>query len=152
MQLKTFSKHNKAGNSHDVSRKRFNAHAETGRELFHIQNTKQALAGVVPLEVRCAHPVRLSPDTHSQGHGRPCLQLHHPHQDLSITLHFGIVHTRWPFSGGHYRCAPFPNNIPEYLSRIPLHMAFPECSFQIVIPGELSRWPFHDTCFHVLNF
>ena len=26
------------------------------------------------LEVRLAHPVRLSPDTHSQGHGRPCLQ------------------------------------------------------------------------------
>ena len=25
------------------------------------------------LEVRFAHPVRLSPDTHSQGHGRPCL-------------------------------------------------------------------------------
>ena len=24
------------------------------------------------LEVRLAHPVRLSPDTHSQGHGRPC--------------------------------------------------------------------------------
>ena len=26
------------------------------------------------LEVRFAHPVRLSPDTHSQGHGQPCLQ------------------------------------------------------------------------------
>ena len=26
------------------------------------------------LEVRFAHPVRLSPATHSQGHGRPCLQ------------------------------------------------------------------------------
>ena len=35
--------------------------------------------GVEPLEVRFAHPVRLSPDTHSQGHGRPCLQRSHPH-------------------------------------------------------------------------
>ena len=33
----------------------------------------RAPAGVGPLEVRFAHPVRLSPDTHSQGHGRPCL-------------------------------------------------------------------------------
>ena len=33
---------------------------------------------VEPLEVRFAHPVRLSPDTHSQGHGRPCLQRSHP--------------------------------------------------------------------------
>ncbi len=37
-----------------------------------------APAGVGPLEVRFAHPVRLSPDTHSQGHGRPCLQRSHP--------------------------------------------------------------------------
>ena len=38
----------------------------------------RAPAGVKPLEVRFAHPVRLSPATHSQGHGRPCLQrLHH---------------------------------------------------------------------------
>ena len=63
----------------------FNTHAETGRKLFHIQNTKQAPAGVVPLEVRCAHPVRLAPDTHSQGHGRPCLQRHHPRLGLSST-------------------------------------------------------------------
>ena len=33
----------------------------------------RAPARVEPLEVRFAHPVRLSPDTHSQGHGRPCL-------------------------------------------------------------------------------
>ena len=37
-----------------------------------------APAGVGPLEVRFAHPVRLSPATHSQGHGRPCLQRSHP--------------------------------------------------------------------------
>ena len=38
----------------------------------------RAPAGVGPLEVRFAHPVRLSPATHSQGHGRPCLQRSHP--------------------------------------------------------------------------
>ena len=32
---------------------------------------------VGPPEVRFAHPVRLSPDTHSQGHGRPCLRRPH---------------------------------------------------------------------------
>ena len=37
----------------------------------------RAPAGVGPLEVRFAHPVRLSPATHSQGHGRPCLQRSH---------------------------------------------------------------------------
>ena len=35
-------------------------------------------AGVGSLEVRFAHPVRLAPATHSQGHGRPCLQRLHP--------------------------------------------------------------------------
>ena len=37
----------------------------------------RAPAEVEPLEVRFAHPVRLSPATHSQGHGRPCLQRLH---------------------------------------------------------------------------
>ena len=36
-----------------------------------------APAEMEPLEVRFAHPVRLSPATHSQGHGRPCLQRLH---------------------------------------------------------------------------
>ena len=40
----------------------------------------RAPPGVKPLEVRFAHPVRLSPATHSQGHGRPCLQRHHRHR------------------------------------------------------------------------
>ena len=44
-----------------------------------------APAGVKPLEVRFAHPVRLSPDTHSQGHGRPCLQRPHPRRGFSAT-------------------------------------------------------------------
>ena len=48
--------------------------------------------GVVPLEVRCAHPVRLPPATHSQGHGRPCLQRPHPRRGFSAT---------WSFSYGN---------------------------------------------------
>ena len=36
-----------------------------------------ARPAVAPLEVRFAHPVRLPPDTHSQGHGRPCLRRPH---------------------------------------------------------------------------
>ena len=54
-----------------------------------------------------------------------------------------IVHSRWLFQVG----IPCVRH-----SRRPLHMAFPEFSFQIVIPDELSRWLFHDTCFRVLNF
>ena len=42
-------------------------------------------AGVEPLEVRFAHPVRLAPDTHSQGHGRPCLQSLHPRRAFPAT-------------------------------------------------------------------
>ena len=45
----------------------------------------RAPVGVGPLEVRFAHPVRLSPDTHSQGHGRPCLQRLHPRRGFSAT-------------------------------------------------------------------
>ena len=52
----------------------------------------RAPAGVKPLEVRCAHPVRLSPATHSQGHGRPCLQRLHPRQGFC---------DRVDFPGGH---------------------------------------------------
>ena len=45
-------------------------------------------AGVEPLEVRFAHPVRLSPDTHSQGHGRPCLQRLHLRRGFSRHMVF----------------------------------------------------------------
>ena len=38
---------------------------------------------MAPLEVRFAHPVRLPPATHSQGHGRPCLQRSHPRRGFS---------------------------------------------------------------------
>ena len=45
--------------------------------------TRDARAGGGALEVRFAHPVSLAPDTHSQGHGRPCLQSRHPRRDFS---------------------------------------------------------------------
>ena len=44
-----------------------------------------ARPAVAPLEVRFAHPVRLPPDTHSQGHGRPCLQRLHPRRAFPAT-------------------------------------------------------------------
>ena len=44
----------------------------------------RAPAEVEPLEVRFAHPVRLSPATHSQGHGRPCLQRLHLRRGFSL--------------------------------------------------------------------
>ena len=53
-------------------------------------------AGVAPLEVRFAHPVRLAPATHSQGHGRPCLQSRHPRRGFSTTWSFHDVYSRGP--------------------------------------------------------
>ena len=53
--------------------------------------------GVGPLEVRFAHPVRLAPDTHSQGHGRPCLQRSHPRLGFSATQHDLFVQFVKPF-------------------------------------------------------
>ena len=53
----------------------------------------RAPAGVKPLEVRCAHPVRLSPATHSQGHGRPCLQRLHPRQGFCRHVDFPGGHS-----------------------------------------------------------
>ena len=57
-----------------------------------------ARPAVAPLEVRFAHPVRLPPATHSQGHGRPCLQRPHPRRGFSAT---------WPFQVDHFRLS-FP--------------------------------------------
>ena len=54
-----------------------------------------ARPAVAPLEVRFAHPVRLPPDTHSQGHGRPCLRRPHHRPDFYETgiLAAGCGHT-----------------------------------------------------------
>ena len=51
----------------------------------------RAPPGVKPLEVRFAHPVRLSPATHSQGHGRPCLQRPHPRPGLLCHMVFSML-------------------------------------------------------------
>ena len=48
-----------------------------------------ARPAVAPLEVRFAHPVRLPPDTHSQVHGRPCLQSRHPRPGFP---EWGLLH------------------------------------------------------------
>ena len=53
----------------------------------------RAPAGVKPLEVRFAHPVRLSHATHSQGHGRPCLQRLHPRQGFCRHVDFPGGHS-----------------------------------------------------------
>ena len=142
MQLKTFSAHNRSENSHDVRRKRFNTHAETGRpRLFHVQNKPRRgwclwrFAALIPSGCRLT-PIHKVMGDHAPRGTTPAWAS--PPHGLST-----IVHSRWLFQVG----------IPGVRhSRIPLHMAFPECSFQIVIPDELSRWLFHDTCFHVLNF
>ena len=48
-----------------------------------------ARPAVAPLEVRFAHPVRLPPDTHSQVHGRPCLQSRHRRPGFA---EWGLLH------------------------------------------------------------
>ena len=58
-----------------------------------------ARPAVAPLEVRFAHPVRLPPATHSQGHGRPCLQRPHPRRGFDETV-------------------ALPDSMPESLSNI----------------------------------
>ena len=55
----------------------------------------RAPAGVKPLEVRCAHPVRLSPATYSQGHGRPCLQRSRPSRGFSATWYCHLTVPYW---------------------------------------------------------
>ena len=62
-------------------------------------------AGVEPLEVRFAHPVRLAPDTHSQGHGRPCLQRLPPRRAFPATW-FIFCDSFWIFIW--YRLKRFP--------------------------------------------
>ena len=58
-----------------------------------------ARPAVAPLEVRFAHPVRLPPATHSQGHGRPCLQSRHPRPGFAEC---GLLHVYVLTSGrGH---------------------------------------------------
>ena len=75
---KTFSTHDEPKICHDVRKSCVFTHGKNSHDgVGYIKTSLRLLtrpAGVEPLEVRFAHPVRLAPDTHSQGHGRPCLR------------------------------------------------------------------------------
>ena len=78
---KTFSTHDEPKICHVVRKSGVFTHGKNSHDGVGCIKTSLCLltspAGVEPLEVRFAHPVRLSPDSHSQGHGRPCLQRLH---------------------------------------------------------------------------
>ena len=82
VQTKTFSTHDEPKICYNVRKSGVFTHGKNSHDGVGCIKTSLRLltspAGVEPLEVRFAHPVRLSPDTHSQGHGRPCLQRLHP--------------------------------------------------------------------------
>ena len=86
---KTFSAHVTPGICHDVRKSGVFTHGKNSHDGVGCIKTSLRLltspAGVEPLEVRFAHPVRLAPDTHSQGHGRPCLQRLHPRRAFPAT-------------------------------------------------------------------
>ena len=82
VRTKTFSAHITPEICHDVRKSGVFTHGKNSHDGVGCIKTSLRLLtspeGVEPLEVRFAHPVRLAPDTHSQGHGRPCLQRLHP--------------------------------------------------------------------------
>ena len=89
VRTKTFSTHDEPKICHDVRKSGVFTHGKNSHDgVGYIKTSLRLLtrpAGVEPLEVRFAHPVRLSPDTHSQGHGRPCLQRLHPRRAFPAT-------------------------------------------------------------------
>ena len=89
VRTKTFSTHDEPKICHVVRKSGVFTHGKNSHDgAGYIKTSLRLLtrpAGVEPLEVRFAHPVRLSPDTHSQGHGRPCLQRLHPHRAFPAT-------------------------------------------------------------------
>ena len=89
VRTKTFSAHRVAKFRHAVRKSGVFTHGKNSHDGVGCIKTSLRLltrpSGVEPLEVRFAHPVRLSPDTHSQGHGRPCLQRSHPRPGFSAT-------------------------------------------------------------------
>ena len=136
MQFKTFSAHNRVGNSHDVSRKRFITHAETGRpRLFHVQNKPRRgwrprrFAALIPSGCRLTPIHKVMGDHASRGTTPAGALRHMDFRDWAFTM---------TFSGGHSRCAPFQNTFPEYhytcLSRIPLHVPFQNVHFRLSYP------------------
>ena len=89
VRTKTFSTHDEPKICHVVRKSGVFTHGKNSHDGVGCIKTSLRLltrpAGVEPLEVRFAHPVRLSPDTHSQGHGRPCLQRLHPRRAFPAT-------------------------------------------------------------------
>ena len=89
VRIKTFSTHDEPKICHVVRKSGVFTHGKNSHDGVGCIKTSLCLltrpAGVEPLEVRFAHPVRLSPDTHSQGHGRPCLQRLHPRRAFPAT-------------------------------------------------------------------
>ena len=89
MRTKTFSTHITPKIHHDVRKSGVFTHGKNSHDGVGCIKTSLRLLtspeGVEPLEVRFAHPVRLAPDTHSQGHGRPCLQRLHPRRAFPAT-------------------------------------------------------------------
>ena len=89
VRTKTFSTHDEPKICHVVRKSGVFTHGKNFHDGVGCIKTSLRLltrpAGVEPLEVRFAHPVRLAPDTHSQGHGRPCLQRLHPRRAFPAT-------------------------------------------------------------------
>ena len=89
VRTKTFSTHDEPKICHVVRKSGVFTHGKNSHDGVGCIKTSLCLltspVGVEPLEVRFAHPVRLSPDTHSQGHGRPCLQRLHPRRAFPAT-------------------------------------------------------------------
>ena len=89
VRTKTFSTHDEPKICHDVRKSGVFTHGKNSHDGVGCIKTSLRLltrpAGVEPLEVRFAHPVRLAPATHSQGHGRPCLQRLHPRRAFPAT-------------------------------------------------------------------
>ncbi len=109
VRTKTFSTHVTPKIHHDVRKSGVFTHGKNSHDGVGCIKTSLRLltspAGVEPLEVRFAHPVRLAPDTHSQGHGRPCLQRLHPRRAFPATW-FIFCDSLWIFIW--YRLKRFP--------------------------------------------
>ena len=109
VRTKTFSTHVTPEICHDVRKSGVYTHGKNSHDGVGCIKTSLRLltspAGVEPLEVRFAHPVRLAPDTHSQGHGRPCLQRLHPRRAFPATW-FIFCDSFWIFIW--YRLKRFP--------------------------------------------
>ena len=124
-------------NSHDVRRKRFKPHAETGRHrLFHVADKPRRgwclwrFAALIPSGWRLT-PIHKVMGDHASSGTTPA-EASPPHGISRLFIPDGFF--RWAFQV----------------------CAFLECLFRIHFPNTLPEyhytWPFHDTCFNVLNF